>query len=178
MNSSTSSFFHRDYLPLLCYLAQPVTEIVHCISGQRSPDWPKNILQFRLLSAPQLDNLACFFDQVSPPMPYTSWYPRRLEPPWIGDPSQEKIDLCIRRRRFGHFIGLSESDAFACHQYGMDDPEHDRDESDAQSEIQNQKQIEGLRGAASEGPGDFQAPMILGFVECIEREWRAALERR
>lgn len=103
-NSALISY-HPDFLPLLHYLAQPLQQIVHCMSGEKAQDSPNNLLQFNLISAAQLDRLALFFDQIWPPAPQTYLYPRLLEP-WIGLPNEDEIDLQTRRDRFGQFIGL------------------------------------------------------------------------
>lgn len=79
--------------------------MVNCTNVATSPDWPKTMLQYHLLSSPQREKLARFFTQVWPPLPQTYWYPRLLDS-WLGMPNEYEIDLDTRRRRFGYFIGL------------------------------------------------------------------------
>ncbi|KAJ5677501.1 uncharacterized protein N7477_003134 [Penicillium maclennaniae] len=102
LGSRNSSELLQSYLN---HLATPLLPLVSCINGQPHPDFPRNLLQYHLLTPAQLDNLAWHFHQVSPPRPESSRYPIRV-PPWVHLDSTREIRLETKRRRFGRFIGL------------------------------------------------------------------------
>jgi hypothetical protein len=89
--------------PYIEHFATPLRPLVCCIEGRTHPDFPKDLLQYHLLTSHQLDNLARHYHQVSPPVPESAWYPIRVTP-WTS--TDEDIDLETKRRRFGRFIGL------------------------------------------------------------------------
>ena len=105
---SLKSGFSPELLqPYLDHLSTPLQPLVSCIEGRVHPDFPNTLLQYHLLTATQLDNLAWHYHQISPPVPESAWYPIQVTP-WLGSQSKKEraIDLKTKRRRFGRFIGL------------------------------------------------------------------------
>lgn len=102
---------HPSFDPLLEFLGHPLEPIVGCTSGLIPVDFPSSILSYQLLTHEQLDNLACFFQQTSPPTQETLSYPAPIEKPWIGKSAERGVSLDTKRRRFGHFIGLQGCDS-------------------------------------------------------------------
>lgn len=96
--------------PYLDHLATPLLPLISCINGQPHADFPRNLLQYHLLTHAQLDNLAWHFHQISPPRPESACYPIRV-PPWVSLDSRQEINLETKRRRFGHFIGLQDCES-------------------------------------------------------------------
>jgi hypothetical protein len=76
----------------------PLSPLVQLTTGDIHPDFPRNVLQFWLLSDVQLESLAQFYHQREP-CRWTSCYPCPVS--WdLNMPLEEK------RRRMGKFIGL------------------------------------------------------------------------
>ena len=109
--AALGSSIPRELLqPYLDHLATPLLPLISCIHGQSHPDFPRNLLQYHLLTHAQLNNLAWHFSQISPPRPESTWYPIRV-PPWVSLDSKQEINLETKRRRFGHFIGLQDCES-------------------------------------------------------------------
>ncbi|KAJ6006609.1 hypothetical protein N7451_004553 [Penicillium sp. IBT 35674x] len=96
---------HLDFPAVLQYLEQKLHPLVSCKTAQIPPDFPQTMLSYHLLTNTQLDNLAQYFHQTSPPVSETFMYPAPIQQPWIGTEAED-VDLETKRRRFGRFIGL------------------------------------------------------------------------
>lgn len=183
---SRSSPFHQDFLLLLNHLARPLSQLVHSKSGAKAPDWPSNILNYHLLSAPQLDNLSRFFNQTCPSVPETQWYPRRLEP-WLGTPNESEIDLNTRRHRFGYFIGLYARDSPAREEFAVKQPElslkllkcFEQCGLNEQGDGQNQPEIDddGSPQPDFDSGNPEELHLVQDMRDWMEWEWQLALTR-
>jgi len=107
---SPRSLHPLDFPAVLQYLGQKVHPLVSCITAQIPPDFPQIMLSYHLLTNNQLDNLAQYFHQTSPPVSETFMYPAPIQKPWIGIEAED-VDLETKRRRFGRFIGLRGCDS-------------------------------------------------------------------
>jgi hypothetical protein len=72
-------------------------------TGGPHPSFPTSILKYHLLSSADLDALAQHYHQTPQPSYYTGQYPRQV-PSWEG----KEVDIEVKRRRFGRFIGMRE----------------------------------------------------------------------
>ncbi|RAH47009.1 uncharacterized protein BO95DRAFT_360018, partial [Aspergillus brunneoviolaceus CBS 621.78] len=91
--------------PLLTHLRTKLHPLVSSTTGQSHPSFPQTLLAFHCLTHAQLDSLARHFHQVYPAVPATEYYPITV-PPWVGTEGAAEVDLEVKRRRFGRFIGL------------------------------------------------------------------------
>ena len=95
------------------HLKTPLVPLISVTTGLPHPEFPRSILQYHLLTHPQLDDLARFYHQISPPVRETFRYPARV-PAWVSsdknrDDREGKgrdVDLETKRRRWGRFVGL------------------------------------------------------------------------
>lgn len=76
-------------------------------TGPPHPHFPLTLLHYHLLTDAQLDALAAYYHQASPPDPWRCHYPMHMN--WDKEflqclPVEER--LAIKRRMFGKFIGL------------------------------------------------------------------------
>ncbi|KYK55417.1 beta-xylosidase [Drechmeria coniospora] len=79
-------------------MALPLSPLVQLTTGAVHAHFPRNVLQFWLLTDDQLESLAVFYHQRTP-CSWTTQYPCPIA--WRSDlPLEEK------RRRMGRFIGL------------------------------------------------------------------------
>jgi hypothetical protein len=105
-NAATSSF-----KTTISHLETPLVPLISVTSGQPHPAFPRSILQYHLLTHDQLDELARYYHQVTPPVRETFRYPARI-PAWVSVNEEEDaedaedIDLETKRRRWGRFVGL------------------------------------------------------------------------
>jgi hypothetical protein len=112
-------------------------------SGLPHPSFPTSILQYHLLTHRQLDELARFYHQVTPPVRETFSYPARI-PVWVSVNEEEdaehaaEVDLETKRRRWGRFVGLR----------GCESPTEEREEEremEDRMEREWQRALERLR---------------------------------
>ncbi len=80
------------------HLALPLAPLVSVPTGPAPPDFPATLLNYWLLTAAQLDDIAHFYHQRTPG-PWTQQYPCPIE--WRVEASLEE-----KRRKIGRFIGL------------------------------------------------------------------------
>ncbi|KAJ5547073.1 hypothetical protein N7494_004658 [Penicillium frequentans] len=104
------SLSHPNFPAILQYLGQNLHPLVSCKTAQIPPDFPQTMLSYHLLTNTQLDDLAQYFHQISPPIPETFMYPAPIQQPWVGTEAED-VDLETKRRRFGRFIGLRGCDS-------------------------------------------------------------------
>lgn len=157
--SPTNLRTRRQYLHSVEHLRAPLVPLISVSTGLSHPNFPTSLLQYHLLTHEQLDSLARWYHQVSPPVEETFLYPTWI-PAWTSmhhpnntptsrsDAEEEDqhdididIDLETKRRRWGRFIGLR----------GCDSPTIQTD------------------APAGERPDQL--------VRRMEREWRRALDR-
>lgn len=95
----------------LSHLQTPLVPLISVTSGLPHPGFPRSILQYHLLTHAQLDELARFYHQVTPPVRETFKYPAPI-PAWVSAHEEgeqgrdEGVDLETKRRRWGRFVGL------------------------------------------------------------------------
>jgi hypothetical protein len=95
----------------LSHLETPLVPLISVTSGLPHPSFPTSILRYHLLTHEQLDELARFYHQVTPPVRETFRYPARI-PAWVSVNEEEdaecaaEVDLETKRRRWGRFVGL------------------------------------------------------------------------
>ena len=100
-----------DFKTILSHLETPLVPLISVTSGLPHPSFPTSILQYHLLTHEQLDKLAKFYHQVTPPIRETFRYPVRI-PAWVSVNEEEdveraaEVDLETKRRRWGRFVGL------------------------------------------------------------------------
>ena len=110
---------HRAFAGKVAHLRLQLAPLISPQTGQPHPSFPRNLLQYWLLTEQQLDDLAHYYHQ-STPNAYTQSYPCPV--PWlprrtrleIGDVDlqneysleQESRRLEAKRRRWGRFMGL------------------------------------------------------------------------
>ncbi|KAI9640813.1 hypothetical protein NHQ30_010653 [Ciborinia camelliae] len=82
----------------LAQMALPLAPLVRITNGEVHPSFPKLLVNFWLLTAAELDDLAHFYHQRTP-CEWTMHYPCPI--PW-----DVNADLEVKRRRLGRFIGL------------------------------------------------------------------------
>jgi hypothetical protein len=93
------------------HLRTPLVPLISVVSGLPHPAFPRSILQYHLLTHAELDELAHFYHQVTPPVRETFKYPMRI-PAWVSSHQEgerrrdEGVDLEAKRRRWGRFMGL------------------------------------------------------------------------
>ena len=105
MTTSSTQAFKQA----ISHLETPLAALISVTSGLPHPTFPTSILQYHLLTHEQLDELARFYHQVTPPTRETFRYPAKI-PAWVSaDPEREntgEVDLETKRRRWGRFVGL------------------------------------------------------------------------
>jgi len=94
---------------IIDHLSLPLVPLISVTTGLPHPSFPVSLLQYNLLTHSQLDSLALFYHQVSPPVRETRQYPMSVKA-WVdraGAPiSGQEVDLQTKRRRWGRFVGL------------------------------------------------------------------------
>ncbi|KAL4902565.1 hypothetical protein BDW74DRAFT_158035 [Aspergillus multicolor] len=108
-SASKSNFkIHTDFKDKIASLSRKLHPLVSYSTNRTHPYFPKSILSFNLLTSAQLDALALHFHQVYPPSRETFRYPLPVKP-WLttnGFVRDLGVDVEVKRRRFGRFIGL------------------------------------------------------------------------
>lgn len=104
-NRSNTCQFHPAFPKVLEHMKKPLLPLMSLTTGQPHPKFPRTLLQYHLLSADVLDELASFYipdtvitnpatgQQVTYPLPTPSWF-------------GEDVSLEEKRFYFGVFIGL------------------------------------------------------------------------
>ncbi|KAK2758624.1 hypothetical protein FQN54_003314 [Arachnomyces sp. PD_36] len=92
---------HPNFHLVPAHLSHRLSALVSVTSGASHPDFPSTLLQYNLLTAAQLDELAVHYHQTRPATRETSEYPIEV-PSWVGD----DVPIETKRRRWGRFIGL------------------------------------------------------------------------
>ncbi|KAK5047333.1 hypothetical protein LTR84_006855 [Exophiala bonariae] len=102
----------QQYLYSIEHLRAPLVPLISVSNGLPHPSFPTSLLQYHLLTHKQLDSLAKWYHQVTPPVEETFMYPAWV-PAWTSampgsDPDADgaNVDLEVKRRRWGRFIGL------------------------------------------------------------------------
>ncbi|KAL4989868.1 hypothetical protein BDW68DRAFT_195460 [Aspergillus falconensis] len=106
--SNSVSKIHPEFKDKIAHLARKLHPLVSCSTGRTHPYFPKSVLAFNLLTSAQLDALALHFHQVYPPRRESFRYPLPVKP-WLttnGFVRDLGVDIEVKRRRFGRFIGL------------------------------------------------------------------------
>lgn len=111
--SPTTAQRVQQYLYSIEHLRAPLVPLISVSTGLAHPSFPTSLLQYHLLTHEQLDSLAKWYHQVTPPVEETFMYPAWV-PAWTGlglndDSSMsgtDGVDLEVKRRRWGRFIGL------------------------------------------------------------------------
>ncbi|KAJ5630503.1 uncharacterized protein N7484_010603 [Penicillium longicatenatum] len=158
---------HPDFAPVLEYLGQKLHPLVSCTTAQISLDFPPTMLSYHLLTNTQLDDLAQYFHQTSPPVPETYMYPSPIQNPWVGIEAQRDVDLETKRRRFGHFIGLRGCDPPVAEQTSSLEP--CQIDLGTMAPITVDESISNLIAPSMEGQSVWEMLLFM------EREWYAAL---
>ncbi|BDD57828.1 hypothetical protein MPDQ_005431 [Monascus purpureus] len=170
----------RAFTLTLSHLSTPLHPLVSTTTGLPHPEFPTSLLKYHLLTDEQLDSLARHYHQFYPPLPETYRYPMLIKP-WVGIDST--VDLSVKRRRFGRFIGLRGCESPVSSSY--DDEEidvgsyndgdgyshldihadgHDRMEEDAQRVLeQMEKEWNRALGRAREEDGNRALGRKWGF---------------
>jgi hypothetical protein len=99
-----------DFKTATSHLQTPLVPLISVTSGLPHPTFPRSILQYHLLTHDQLDELARFYHQVTPPVSETFRYPAMI-PAWVNlnkedEEGEQVVDLETKRRRWGRFVGL------------------------------------------------------------------------
>lgn len=99
----------QQYLYCIEHLRAPLVPLISVTNGLPHPAFPTSLLQYHLLTHEQLDSLAKWYHQVTPPIEETFMYPAWV-PAWTGlndsAANAGTVDLETKRRRWGRFIGL------------------------------------------------------------------------
>ncbi|EXJ54914.1 uncharacterized protein A1O5_12825 [Cladophialophora psammophila CBS 110553] len=114
--SPTSRRNREHYQSSVEHLRAPLVPLISVTTGLPHPEFPTSLLQYHLLTHEQLDSLARWYHQVTPPVEETFQYPAWI-PAWTSLPrnrqqnpntaaDQKNVDLETKRRRWGRFIGL------------------------------------------------------------------------
>jgi hypothetical protein len=115
----------QQYQAALGHIVSPLAPLVSVTTGQPHPAFPSTLLQYHLLTHPELDQLSVHYHQTEPASEHSFRYPCKI-PGWL--PASEarresasgtrrgsegrrgnrgvKLTLDTKRRRFGRFIGL------------------------------------------------------------------------
>jgi hypothetical protein len=139
----------EPYKNALRHIQSPLIPLISVTSGQSHPFFPTSLLQYHLLTHPELDDLSLHYHQTEPATEHSWRYPCRV-PGWLPPSSmntvenQRRLNLTLdtKRRRFGRFIGLR----------GCESP--------------------------SPSPNSVEGQGLREMEERMEREWLRALERR
>ena len=156
--SPTTRRNKQQYLHSVEHLRAPLVPLISVSNGLSHPHFPTSLLQYHLLTHGQLDSLARWYHQVTPPVEETFQYPAWI-PAWtsihpshaaaVNGEAAVDVDLETKRRRWGRFIGLR----------GCDTPTVEMEDG---VPVQSEE-------ATRERPDELARRM--------EREWRRALER-
>lgn len=105
--SPTTQQRTQQYLYSVEHLRAPLVPLISVTNGLPHPEFPTSLLQYHLLTHEQLDSLAKWYHQVTPAIEETFMYPAWV-PAWTGlnDSGDDTVDLEVKRRRWGRFIGL------------------------------------------------------------------------
>lgn len=97
-----------------------IAPIVHVVTGQPAPDFPKTMLSLFTLTEAQLDALAIYYCQAHTPTALTYQYPQTMDwnkPFLVADaalPDDCKLSemerLKVKMRMFARFIGMRGAD--------------------------------------------------------------------
>ncbi|KAL4798226.1 hypothetical protein BDV19DRAFT_386511 [Aspergillus venezuelensis] len=96
------------FKPMIDFLARKLHPLVSITTGCTHPYFPKSMLGYNILTSAQLDELAMHFHQTYPPTENSWRYPMPVKP-WLvtnGLVNDMGVDISVKRRRFGRFIGL------------------------------------------------------------------------
>ncbi|KAL2798145.1 hypothetical protein BJX66DRAFT_334486 [Aspergillus keveii] len=107
-NNSRVNKFHPEFEPTIARLSRPLHPLVSITTGLTHPFFPKSMLAFNILTSSELNELAIHFHQTYPPTRETFRYPLPVKP-WIATNGLVRdlgLDVEVKRRRFGKFIGL------------------------------------------------------------------------
>ncbi|KAL4969296.1 uncharacterized protein BDV14DRAFT_165584 [Aspergillus stella-maris] len=99
---------NQHFKPTIDFLARKLHALVSITTGYTHSYFPKSILGYNLLTSAQLDELAMHFHQTYPPTENSWRYPMPVKP-WLVTNGLVKdlgVDISVKRRRFGRFIGL------------------------------------------------------------------------
>ncbi|KIX93500.1 uncharacterized protein Z520_10678 [Fonsecaea multimorphosa CBS 102226] len=158
--SPTTQRNRQHYLSSVEHLRAPLVPLISVTTGLPHPEFPTSLLQYHLLTHEQLDSLARWYHQVTPPVEETFQYPAWI-PAWTSlyrprsqtsnTDGEMTVDLETKKRRWGRFIGLR----------GCESP------TDEAGNVMNGNdcQEESSRESSEE------------LARRMEREWRRALER-
>jgi hypothetical protein len=100
--------FHTEFEPTISRLSRPLHPLVSITTGLTHPFFPKSMLAFNILTSSELNELAIHFHQTYPPTRDTFRYPLPVKP-WVATNGLVRdlgVDVEVKRRRFGRFIGL------------------------------------------------------------------------
>ncbi|OAP59803.1 hypothetical protein AYL99_04805 [Fonsecaea erecta] len=168
--SPTTQRNRQHYLSSLEHLRAPLVPLISVTTGLPHPEFPTSLLQYHLLTHEQLDSLARWYHQVTPPVEETFQYPAWI-PAWTSlhrprehtstnTAAEVRVDLDTKRRRWGRFIGLR-----GCESPTTDEAGNGAADGDGDGDGDGDDGEEGR----TERPDELARRM--------EREWRRALER-
>ncbi|KAJ6103306.1 hypothetical protein N7486_005733 [Penicillium sp. IBT 16267x] len=158
---------HPDFTAALDYLRQKLHPLVSCTTAQIPPDFPRTMLSYHLLTNDQLDNLARYFHQTSPPVSETYMYPAPIQKPWVGTAMETDVDLETKRRHFGRFIGLRGCDSPIVEGGPFFEP--------CQMEFGTTAPIAVDESISNLVAPDMEDQSVWKMMLLLEREWQAAL---
>ncbi|KIW80923.1 hypothetical protein Z517_03946 [Fonsecaea pedrosoi CBS 271.37] len=156
--SPTTQRNKQHYLSSVEHLRAPLVPLISVTNGLPHPQFPTSLLQYHLLTHEQLDTLARWYHQVTPPVEETFQYPAWI-PAWTSlyqgrqqtsADEEVSVDLETKRRRWGRFIGLR----------GCESPTAET----------------GSVGTGEEGEEATTVETPDELARRMEREWRRALE--
>lgn len=162
--------------PLLAsikHLATPLIPLISVVTGLPHPEFPVSLLQYHLLTHSQLDSLARWYHQTTDSGPERAMYPAVIRKAWTttlpeDDDGEDQVDLEVKRRRFGRFIGLRGCESPVVESFNVDgqgDAEM-RNCEDSEQSSEN-KEMEKMEKESKKE----------SIEEKMEREWRLALAR-
>lgn len=154
----------------LSYLSTPLHPLVSTTTGLPHPEFPTSLLQYHLLTDEQLDALARHYHQFYPPIPETYRYPMLIKP-WVGIDST--VDLSVKRRRFGRFIGLRGCESPVSSSY-----DEEKEEEEEEMDVGSYNDSDGYSHLDIRADGhDRTEEDGQRVLEQMEKEWNRALGR-
>ncbi|KAJ6015430.1 hypothetical protein N7540_010021 [Penicillium herquei] len=149
---------HPDFTRLIEIFSQPLHPLRSCTSNQAPANFPKTVFAWQVLTNEQLDDLARFFHQTSPPTLETRNYPLPIDKPWIGPKADPFVTVETKRLRFGRFIGLK----------GCESPLELRPSCD--------EPIASLAAMTNESQDEFLSDLLGDAEGALEVEWQMECE--
>ncbi|KAJ5622374.1 hypothetical protein N7528_005606 [Penicillium herquei] len=157
---------YSEFKRLIEIFNQPLHPLRSCTSNQSPANFPKTLFAWQVLTHEQLDDLARFFHQTSPPTSETRNYPLPIDKPWVGPKADPFVTLETKRLRFGRFIGLQGCES------PLESGQYLEQELPPWTEMNLVNQEEFLSGLLKD------AEVALEVQSRMEDEWQAGLGQR